>query len=101
MPSQHSGIFHSRESVIFSVSSFASEGKPETEARSSRSPKELLKKVKVRVRIDLRKCVSDLAPGFCHLVNAFIGFSDGAVEVHSLASCDSVRVDANENNFFL
>ena len=31
----------------------------ETEARSSRLPKELLKQVKVRVEIDLRKCVSD------------------------------------------
>ena len=47
MPSQHSGIFHSRGSVIFSVSSFASERKTkETELRSSRSPKELLKQVR-------------------------------------------------------
>ena len=34
-------------------------GNKETEARSSRSPKELLKQLKVRVGIDLRKCVSD------------------------------------------
>ena len=40
--------------------------------------------------------------------NAFTGSSDRAVKVHSLgyftvvfASCDTVRVDANANNFFI
>ena len=66
--------------------------------------------VKVQVRIDLRKCVSDRISLQVVVIwlNAFTGLSDGGVEVHSLgyytvvfAFCDSVRVDPNANNFFL
>ena len=51
---------------------------------------------------------SQLAQVVVIWLNAFNGFSDGAVGAHSLgyctvvfASCDSVHVDANANNFFL
>ena len=66
--------------------------------------------VEVHVGINLRKCVSDpiLLQVVVIWLNAFTGLSDGAVEVHSLGYCtvvfalyDSVRVDANANNFFL
>ena len=56
VPECHRNIVESAEKVLsVSVSSFASEGKPKRrrQLRSSRSPKELLKQVKVRVEIDL------------------------------------------------
>ena len=66
--------------------------------------------VKVQVRIDLRKCAGDriLLQVVVIWLNAFTGLSHEAVEGQSLgyctivfASCDSVRVDMNANNFFL
>ena len=58
----------------------------------------------IRLQINKHVCLSVCLSGWNRSVviwlNAFTGFSDGAVEVHSLdyctvvfASCDSVRVD--------
>lgn len=68
MPSEKSEIFHREESAL------------ETEAKSSRSPKE---QFKFRLE-DLSKCVSDhiQLQVIVNWLNAFTGFNDGAAEVH-------------------
>ena len=99
MPLVGSEIFHRREIVFFSVSSFASEGKTD-EVKEFTIAERTVKVCLLHFRLEhLRKCVTDRIYFQVGVICSMLSLvsTTGVVEVHLLgdstvifASCDSV-----------